>query len=79
MGIRTAVSTYNILDVRRELKIQMALRRKLGLFPVQWQCRFRTLGSNVFFMVGFFSFMFYLYLMINKLNRKWVEFHLFIQ
>ena len=34
--------------VRKELKFQMALRHKSGLFPVQWQCRFRTFNQYVF-------------------------------
>ena len=61
--------------VRQELKFQMVLRHKLGLLPVQWQCRFRTLGSAFFKYIFRFS----LYLMINKLHRKWVEFQLIIQ
>ena len=63
--------------VRRELKIQMALRHKSGLFPVHWQCRFRTLASKVVFVVVLvvvYSCFIYLYLIVNKLYRKWVEF-----
>ena len=72
------ISCLKIYWVRQELKIQMVLWHKSGLFHVQWQCRFRTLVSmlNNFFIC--FIFMFYLYLIINKLLRKWVEFQLVI-
>ena len=59
--------------VRQELKMQTALQHELGLFPVQWQCRFRILASKVGFLL-FCLFMFYLYLIVNELCRKWVEF-----
>ena len=35
--------------ISQELKIQMALQVKSGIFPVQWQCRFKTLVSTVSF------------------------------
>ena len=44
---------YITNEPRQELKIQMALRVKSGLFPVQWQCKCRTLVSM--FFGGFFS------------------------
>ena len=45
------VCLFNIPNgVRKELKFQMALRLKLGLFLAQWQCRFRTLASKVSFV-----------------------------
>ena len=65
--------------VRQKLKIQMALRHKSGLSPVQWQCRFRTLARKVFFMLKKFVFMFYLYLTVMKVGRKQVEFQSAIQ
>ena len=68
-GTTTSVTSTNLFSpanngVRQELKIQMALCVKLGLFPVQWQCRFRTLVST------FFKF---------YIHGKWVEFQLIIQ
>ena len=51
---------------------------KSGLFPVQWQCRFRT-SVRMFFLFKQILFMFYLYLWITKLLRMWVEFQLVIQ
>ena len=61
------------------IKFQLALRCKLSIFPIQWQCRFRTLASKVCFVCLFILFMFYLHLMINKFPRKWVEFQLIVQ
>ena len=40
--------------VRQELKFQIALWRKSGLFPIQWQYRFRTLANE--FFPSFFVF-----------------------
>ena len=57
--------------VRQELKFQVALRHKSDLFPIQWLCRLRTLASEVFFKL-FCFYLFYLYVMINILHRKWV-------
>ena len=50
--------TLNANEVRQELKFQMALRHKLGLFPVQWQCRFRTLASKGFIEVFYIHVLF---------------------
>ena len=63
--------------VRQELKFQMALQHKSGLFHIQWLCRFRTLANIGFIMFLFFVLMFYL--VINKLHRKWVTLQLVIQ
>ena len=41
--------------VRQELKFQMALQHKLGLCPVQWQYRFRTLANKCSFPSFFLS------------------------
>ena len=73
----TNQSTNHTNGVRQELEIQMALRVKSGLIPVQWQCRFRTLVS--IFIYFLYMLMFYLYLWMNKLLRKCAEFQLVIQ
>ena len=41
--VSTYIHTYN--GVRQELNFQMALRHKLGLFPVQWHFLL-TIGTN---------------------------------
>ena len=71
----TAIVLSN--GIRQELKTKMALRVKLGLFPIQWQFRFRTLVNTAFCITLLYSC--FIYLMINKLCRKWVEFQLVIQ
>ena len=44
--------------VQQELKLQMALPVKSGLFPIQWQCRFRTL------VITFVGGLFYIHLFV---------------
>ena len=53
--LRTGRVTLSRNGVRHEVKFQMALRRKSGLFPMQWQCRFKTLvNKGGLFLSGFY-------------------------
>ena len=56
--------------VTQELKSHMALQVKSGIFPVQWQCRFRTYSIS-FWKVKEFFFIF----MFNmaRTTRSWTS------
>ena len=53
-------------EVRQELKFQMALQHKSGLFSIEWQYRFRILADKFSFQVFFFySCFIYFWWLIN--------------
>ena len=52
---------------------------QVGSFPCTMQCKFRIVASKALKNILSVLFMFYLYLIVNKVGRKWGEFQLVVQ